>query len=347
MVYVSPYHGLKDAKRVLRLATNENPHELNSDLVSILTASIASVNRYPNVVNDTLREKIAEKNAVNKENIIVSSGSDELIVLSAMLYVERGVNTLMCVPSFFRYAQVTQLMHGECRFVRCSNYTYDLDALLNSIDDKTRVIFICNPNNPTGTFLQTYEIEGFLRRVPSNILVVVDEAYFDFVYPKTKSASTLIDKYRNLLVLKTFSKFYGLAGLRIGYGLSNADLIKKLLSGRSQYSVNSLAQDAALEILNSQQDYYDNYYREVVNERQFLHNEFARLSINYYKSQANFVFADFGNDCESIIGKLREWGIIVRPCAMFDCPSFARITIGKHSENVKLIKELKSILKNK
>jgi histidinol-phosphate aminotransferase len=343
MTYISPYHGLKN-NNVLRLATNENSYGPSKELVSNLKNLLPSVNRYPNVINDTLEELIAKKNSVNKENVIISSGSDELIVLSAILYIERGYNTLMCSPSFFRYAQVTELMHGNCKFVKCIDYKYNLQGLIDNIDSFTRIIFICNPNNPTGTFLKTTEIEQFLECVPSDILVVVDEAYFDFTFPRLKSTTTLINKYKNLLVLKTFSKFYGLAGLRIGYGISNKNIIEKLTAARSQYSVNSLAQEAALKVLNMPKDYFENYYKEIVREREFLYSEFNKLTLHFYKSQANFIFVDFKKDCEHIIFNLKNEGIIIRPCAMFNCPTFARITIGTHDENVKFINTLKKYI---
>jgi histidinol-phosphate aminotransferase len=343
MTYISPYHGLNN-DNVLRLATNENSHELCMNLVSDLQKKLPYVNRYPNVINDILQENIAKKHFVDKENIIIGSGSDELIVLAAMLYIERGNNALMCSPSFFRYAQVTKLMHGECKMVKCINYKYNLNGLLDNIDPFTRIIFICNPNNPTGTFIKTMEIEQFLARVPNNILVIVDEAYFDFVFPKTHSASVLINKYHNLLVLRTFSKFYALAGLRIGFGISNKDVIVKFVAARSQYSVNAIAQEAALAVLNLPDEYFDNYYKEIVEEREYLYLQLDSLSVHYYQSQANFIFVNFGGKCKEIIDGLRHGGVIVRPCAMFNCPTFARITIGTHSENEKVIYILSKLL---
>lgn len=344
MAYQSPYHGV-NTESMLRLATNENSHPLAEKIVNELTKGLYNVNRYPNVVNDELKELIAKKHKVNKENVVISSGSDELLVLSSLKYISKGDNSIMCVPSFFRYKEATELAKGICKTVECDNFQYNLQGILDSIDDRTKIIFICNPNNPTGTFIAPHIIEDFLKKVRKDIIIVIDEAYFDFVYPEdTTSSITLINKYKNIFVLRTFSKFYGLAGLRVGYGIANINLIKDIESIRPQYNVNSIAQQAASLVLTNNNKEYYNYYLEIVNEREYYYNEFKALNLKFYSSQANFIFVHFGEKAQKWIDQLKQKGIIIRPCAMFGYPEYVRITIGTHEENQKLITVLKSII---
>lgn len=344
MAYQSPYHGV-NVNSMLRLATNENSHPLAEKIVDKLTKDLSNVNRYPSVVNDELKELIAKKHNINKDNVVIGSGSDELIVLSALKYISNGDNSIMCTPSFFRYKEATELAKGICKTVECYDFQYNLQGILDSIDDKTRIIFICNPNNPTGTFINLHYIEDFLKKIRKDIIVVIDEAYFDFVYPEdTLSSISLINKYQNIFVLRTFSKFYGLAGLRIGYGIANTSIIKAIESVRPQYNVNSIAQQAATLVLTNKSDEYYNYYLEIVNEREYYYHELQSMNLKFYESQANFIFVHFGEHAQLWIDLLKQQGIIIRPCAMFGFPEYVRITIGTHSENKKLIEVLKSII---
>lgn len=343
MKYKSPYSNIKTEKMIC-LATNENPHALPKQVIQDISEGVKSLNRYPKVDNAILREKIAERLQVQKDQVMVGSGSDEIITLITTLYVKNNENTIMADPSFFRYKQATEMLSGTCKTVACTDFVHDLDAMRSQIDAKTKVIFICNPNNPTGTFLECEAIDAFLASVPKDIKVVVDEAYFDFVYPKeTRSAITLIGKYKNLIVLRTFSKYFALAGIRVGYAIGDAQIISEINGLRSPYSVNSLAQIAAESVLDNS-DYFDTtYYNEMLAEKEYLYQELTGLGVPYLNSQANFIFAKFGDDCESWCGLLAEQGIIIRPCRMFGYPDYVRITIGSHAENELLMAELKKM----
>lgn len=343
MNYKSPYANVK-ASNMICLATNENPHSLPENVISDISQAVQNLNRYPKVDNLVLKEKIAKRLNVKKENVMIGSGSDELIVLTAIRYVMKNDSTIMADPSFFRYKQATEMLNGSCNMVSCKNYVHDLSAMKSQINERTKIVFLCNPNNPTGTLISCEEIDDFVASVPKDLIVVVDEAYFDFVYPKdTRSAISLIDKYENLVVLRTFSKFFALAGIRVGCVVGDAKIINEISKLRSPYSVNSLAQIAAESVLDNS-DYFDNiFYTEMLEEKKYIYNELNNLGLNFVKSQANFIFTEFGVECETWCNSLADKGVIIRPCAMFGFPNHVRITIGSHQENELLIKELKNI----
>lgn len=344
MKYKSPYKGV-DTSNVICLATNENSYALSQDIQERLYKEINFTNRYPKIDNEELKQLIADRYNVKSDNIIIGAGSDELITLTALKFVNNGDNTIMSDPSFFRYKDVTELAGGNCKLVKGTDFHHDLKAIKESIDDKTKIVFICNPNNPTGTFIPSAEIESFVKDIPKDIIVVVDEAYFDFVYPKTNQSSVkLIEKYPNVLIFKTFSKFFGLAALRIGYAIGNKNVIEGINRLRSPYNVSSLAQAAAIEVLKNN-DFFDNiYYEEIRKERQYYYDSFKELDIEYIPSQANFIFAKFGEECEKWCEQLQSSNIIIRPCRMFGYTEYVRISIGNEAENKILIEVLKNII---
>lgn len=345
MQYNSPYHGI-DKNNAICLATNENPYGLPKDIQNELCKLLESTNRYPNVENALLKEKIANKYSVDPQNVLIGAGSDELLMLITIKHVYKGDNTIMSDPSFFRYKDLTELAGGKCKLVKGKNFHHDLDEIRKCIDDKTKIVFICNPNNPTGTMIRAEKIEMFINTLPKGILVVVDEAYFDFVYPKdSKSSIELINRFSNLIVLRSFSKFFALAALRIGYAIANKELISVINAIRSPYNVNSIAQAAAISVLDKP-GFYDNTYLEVQQEKKYYYDFFSQSGIEYIPSQANFIFVDFGEKCEELCEDLKAFNIAVRPCRMFGYPNYARITIGSPEENKRVIASLASITSN-
>ncbi len=345
MKYKSPYKGV-DTSNVICLATNENSYALPQEIQEKLYEEINFTNRYPKIDNEKLKQLLADRYNVKSENIVIGAGSDELLTLTALKYVDNGENTIMSDPSFFRYKDITELAGGNCKLVKGTNFCHDLEAIKESIDDKTKIVFICNPNNPTGTYISSEEIESFVKSVPENIIVVVDEAYFDFVYPKTNQSSVkLIDNYPNVLVFRTFSKYFGLAGLRIGYAIGNENVIEGINRLRSPYNVSSLAQTAAIEVLKNNGFFDNTYYEEINRERQFYYDAFKEIDIEYIPSQANFIFAKFGDICEEWCEQLKHLNIIIRPCRMFGYPEYVRISIGNHAENMMLVQALNKIIK--
>lgn len=345
MKYQSPYSGL-NSKDAVCLATNENPYPLPEILVDKIIKQVYKANRYPKLKNEKLVSLIADHVGTISDNILVAAGSDELLVLLALSYIQEGKNSIMFNPSFFRYKQVTELAKGACKLVDCENFKCNLNTLIRYIDENTRVVFICNPNNPTGTFIDRKDIYSFLQNIPKDIIVVVDEAYYEFVNEKEGNQSSigLVDEFSNLVVLRTYSKLFGMAGLRIGYSIANPIITNELEKVRSPYSVNAIAQEAAIAILENEMSFYKDYPNEVKYEREVFYNYFKELSLEYVPSEANFIFVKLGKNCNDIINKLREENIIIRPCDMFGFPQYARITIGKNSENRRLLDALKRLI---
>lgn len=345
MKYQSPYLGLK-SKDIVCLATNENPYPLPEIVVDKLKQYLLQANRYPKVSNEKLISLISKHIKTNPENILVSAGSDELLMLIALSYITKGSNSIMFNPSFFRYKQVTELAQGICKLINCTNFQCNLDDIYNAVDENTRVIFLCNPNNPTGELISSKKIHSFIQNIPKEVLIVIDEAYFDFVNPidEIKSSIEIIDSASNLIVIRTFSKLFGLAGLRIGYAVANSNIISHIEKIKSPYSVNAIAQEAVISILENEMLFYKDYPNEVIREKNFLYQNFEVLKIEYIPSQANFIFVKLGERCNAIIDKLREENFIIRPCEMFGFPEYARITVGKETENRKLVELLKKVI---
>lgn len=347
MKYHSPYKGL-NKEEVVCLATNENPYALPASIQERLMTQISTTNRYPKVDNESLRQLIAQRHQVEAKNIVIGAGSDELITYTALKFVNPGDNTVMANPSFFRYKDLTELAGGTCKLVTGNHFCHDLGAMKESIDEHTKIVFLCNPNNPTGTFIPVEEIEAFVKEIRKDIVVVVDEAYFDYVYPKeTLSSITLIQKYPNVLVFRTFSKYFALAGLRIGYAVGNEEVIAGLNAIRSPYNVNTIAQAAAIEVLKSSEYFDKTYYEEIQEERLAYYKAFNKLGTEYIQSQANFIFARLGESCEKICENLKKYNLIVRPCAMFGYPEYIRVTIGSPDENRKFLMALEEVLDKK
>ncbi len=343
MKYSSPYEKI-NTNNALYLATNENPNPLPSNIQEILTKKLNFTNRYPKVNPQDLIKKIAGKHRVDPDNIILGSGSDEILMFISLMYIQKNCNTIMSNPSFFRYKQLTELLGGICKLTDNKDFKHDLDKMYQAIDSKTKIIFICNPNNPTGTLILKDELETFLNKVPKDILITMDEAYFDYVDKNISTTSiNLINKYKNLVVLRTFSKFYALAGLRIGYAIADQRIISTLYKSKSPYNNNSISQEAASLILDCPQFELDTYTANLKG-RDLYYDLFDKYNISYIKTQSNFIFVNFENNCQTICSTLEDNGIFVRNCALFGYPTYIRITIGNHNENEKLILLLDKII---
>lgn len=343
MRYSSPYYGV-DPKKTIYLASNDNPYSIPENVQKKLFKTLNNTNRYPMVYNVELESKLAKKHNVKPENVILAAGSDELLTLLALKYINAGDNTIMCKPSFLRYKQVTEFVGGECKLVENKDFYHHLKAMAENIDENTKIVFICNPNNPTGTLLTTDEIEAFIKTISKEVLVVVDESCFDFVYPKdTKSSIELVNKYSNVIVLRTFSKYYALAGLRIGYAISNEERINEIDSVKSPYNVSSIAQEAA-NLMLDETGFTDKYYLEVQKEKQLYYDNLKELNLEFIPSHSNYIFIKFGENCEEWCKKLKELNVIVRNCAIFGYPEYVRISIGSNHENRYLLNVLTEMI---
>ncbi len=329
-------------EKSIKLASNENPAGPSPLAVSALRKGINDLNRYPDGNCHYLREALSEKLKVMPEEIIFGNGSNEIIELAVRTFLNPGDEAIMAYPSFVVYSTIVQAVNGRGITVPLKEWRHDLDAMASEITDKTRIVFIANPNNPTGTINTKAEMDSFMKQIPGDLLVIVDEAYFEYVssldYPESLQ---YLGEGRDMLILRTFSKIYGLAGLRIGYGISNAGLVSGMEKVRQPFNVNSLAQMAALAALDDKGHVEKS--REI-NERgkEYLYTEFRSMGINYLPTEANFIYLTFDEEIAVRLynGLLKE-GVIVRPMG----PCGMRITIGLPEENERLTEALRTVLK--
>lgn len=280
------------------------------------------------------------------EEVILGNGSVEIVEQIAEAYLEPGDEAIVGWPAFFKYDIAIRIMGGKVVPVPLRQWRHDLPAMKRAITPATRLIFIPNPNNPTGTMVTASEVAEFLDGVPEGVVTVFDEAYFEYIdredYPDTIA---YVREGRDVIVLRTFSKIYGLAGLRIGYGMAKAELIQPLNIVRETFNTNSVAQEAARASI----DDLDHVIRSRENNMRgmsVLCDGFDKLGLKYVPSVANFVLVDFGVDVEGVFKELLRRGIIVRPMELYGLPTMARITVGKEGENERVVKAVAGYMRD-
>jgi len=332
-------------KRWVKLASNENLLGPSPKAQAAIRNELPNIHLYPDGPCTILRKAMAEKFAIPEEMIVISNGADNLILMIANAFVNEGDEVVMADPTFSVYANVTQIMGGKPIKVKLKDFTHDLEAMLKKVNRKTKLVFICNPNNPTGTTVFLESFNTFLSKLPKHVIVVLDEAYGDFVEDAFYPNGLDYLKAKNpMMILRTFSKVYGLAGLRIGYALGREDLIHCLYQVRDPFPVHRLAQVAAMAALNDE-DHVIQSIQFIYEGRRYLYKELDKMGFFYVPSQANFIFIDFKKNSEEVSQAFLKEGIIVRPGKVWGYPTFARVTIGRKEDNQKFIQALRKILK--
>jgi histidinol-phosphate aminotransferase len=329
---------------IIKLASNENPLGPSPKALEAVRSILPGVGLYPDGSCFALTNALARHWEVEPENIIVGNGSDEVIHYLGLVYLQPGDTLLTGDPSFVRYESAARLNQAEFVAVELKDHRYDMEAIAARITDRTRMVFVANPNNPTGTMVGRAEMERFLDRVPEQAVVVIDEAYYEYVDdPDYPHSWDYVRQGRNVVVLRTFSKIYALAGLRVGYALARPEIIRALHQVREPFNVNSLAQAAAVASLNDPEQVSRS---RAVNSsgREYLYGEFRRMGLPYVESQANFVIADLRRHCRPVFQGLLKRGVIVRTCDKFGMPSWIRVTVGTPSDNERFIRELEAVL---
>jgi histidinol-phosphate aminotransferase len=333
------------AKKWIKLASNENLLGPSPKAVAAIRKELPNIYLYPEGPCTVLRRALAEKFAIRERMVVISNGADNLILMIANAFLNEGEEVVMADPTFSVYTNVTQIMGGKPIKVRLKDFTHDLDAMLKKVNPKTKLVFICNPNNPTGTTVSLETFNDFLLHLPKRVIVVLDEAYGDFVedafYP---NGLDYVKAKNQVIVLRTFSKVYGLAGLRIGYALGREDLVDCLYQVRDPFPVHRLAQVAAVAALNDE-DHAIKSIQTVYEGKRYLCKELDGMGLSYVPSQANFIFIDFEKDSGEIFQALLREGIIIRPGKVWGYPNCARVTIGRVEDNRRFIKALKKVLK--
>lgn len=333
--------GIHDSVKV---ASNENPIGPSPLALQAIRSSLADLNRYPDGGSYELRHKIAARQQVSAEQIFMGSGSCEIINLLAFLFLRPGLNSISSEHAFAIYPLATASTGATYKTVPMrEGYDFDLDAIAAAVDDNTRIIFLGNPNNPTGTIYRRTDWQRFLAKVPQRVVIVADEAYFEFVrdhdYPDSIQDH---DGTRLLVTLRTFSKIFGLAGMRAGYAVAREDIITLLNKVRQPFNVTSLAQVAVLAGMDDI-DHVNNTLRVNREGMDFLEREFKRLGVGFVLSQANFILAEVG-DGRAVYNKLLHRGVIVRPMHGYGFPRHVRISVGLPEENRRLIEALEKSL---
>jgi histidinol-phosphate aminotransferase len=323
----------------IKLASNENPIGPSQKAAEAIAKLMGGLHRYPDGAGFYLKKAISDKFGHPIEGIILGNGSNELLEIIVRTFLLEGENAIMAEPSFVVYKMAAQAAGRERVIVPLKDGLHDLEAMADRITDRTKLIFIANPNNPTGTMNTAAQMDSFLKRVPEDVIVVLDEAYCEYVvsdeYPDTLA---ILRAGRNIIALRTFSKIYGLAGLRIGYGFAPPVLVDLMNRVRQPFNTNSLAQAGALAALGDKGHVEKS---RSVNEagKTYLYKELGRLGVEYIPTQANFIYMELKQDAGAVYDKLLRQGVIIRPMG----PTQLRVTIGLKEENERFIAALEKV----
>lgn len=333
--------GISDS---IKLASNENPLGCSEKAKAAIQAELSEMARYPDGGGFALRDALAEKHNIDPACITLGNGSNDVLDMIARVFLAPGYESLFSQYAFAVYPISSQSVGATLNMAPASNYGHDLEEMINRVGENTRVVWVANPNNPTGTWLNSEELENFVAAIPKNVIVVVDEAYIEYVaedeYP---DASLWLGKYPNLIVTRTFSKAYGLASLRIGYGLSHPDVADLLNRVRQPFNANSMALAAAQAALEDQA-----FIQQAVSvNRQGMSQLTAGLDamgLEYIPSVGNFITIDVGQPVEAVDKALLQEGCIARPVANYGMPNHLRVTIGLENENSHFLSALAKVL---
>lgn len=333
--------GLHD---VIKLASNENPLGPSPLAVKAIKEAVDQIHLYPNGESYELRNAVSELLGVGPEQLIFGNGGEEIITLIGKAFINEGERCIIPNPVFDAYETVVRIMGGVVCFSDLKEYRINLDDMIEKVDEKTKLVFICNPMNPTGTIVTRDELDVFLQKIPSGTVVVLDEAYCHFVsdagYP---DGIDYVRQGRNVIVLRTFSKVYGLGGIRIGYGVSRPDLVGFTRQVKEPFNVNVLAQIGALAALRDH-EHLEKTISLIHREKGFLQGELSGLGLKYIPTEANFIFIEVGIDSGDVFQRMLESGIVVRPGDIWGLPYFIRLTIGTREQNQRFIRILRDIL---
>jgi len=338
-------------KNAIKLASNENPLGPSQKAIEAASDVIGSVNYYPDGAGHKLSKALAEKHNVDKTSITLGNGSNDILELIGRAFLISSSSAVYSEYSFAVYPLVVQAAGAEARVAKAylpehsdMPYGHDLDAIVKKISSTTRVVFIANPNNPTGTWFNQDELNGFLKKVPDDVIVVLDEAYFEYMPDGFKpDTQALINSYKNLVITRTFSKIYGLAGLRIGYSISHPDIADILNRVRQPFNTNMPAQAAALAAIDDEAHVLESAALNALGLKQYA-SEFKQMGLMFIPSIANFIAVNVSQNAMPVYDALLKEGVIVRPVGSYNMPDFLRITVGNQQQNERVLAALKKVL---
>ena len=335
-----------DESSIIKLASNENPLGTSPLALEAMEKALNEVMRYPDGNGFELKNALSEKYVVNSDQIILGNGSNDVLELAARVFLKPGTSAVFSQHAFAVYPLVTQATGATGIVVPAKNYGHDIDAMLDAITPDTRIVFIANPNNPTGTFVPAPDVLRFLEHIPPDVLVILDEAYNEYL-PDTSRVDTIkwLDTFPNLLITRTFSKIYGMAGVRIGFGLAHAQLSGLMNRIRQPFNVNSIGLAGALAAINDTEFVKRSYALNQAGMLQIT-TGLRQLGLTYIPSYGNFLsFKVENSKTAAVYQYLLQRGIIVRPIGIYEMPEFLRVTVGLASENNKFLQLLESAIK--
>ncbi|HET9695571.1 MAG TPA: histidinol-phosphate transaminase [Terriglobales bacterium] len=336
--------------RSIKLASNENPFGPSPMAIEAIQRAASEVNWYPDADSSELREAIAAHHAVPKDSVLLAAGSSSLLYIIGRTILGPGLNAVTSELSFITYPLVVQAAGATLVKVPMRDYRYDLDGILTAIDDNTRVVFLANPNNPTGTILSVDEIDRFLDRVPSHVMVVLDEAYSHFAEyfasergVEYSHAIQQVLAGRNVIVLRTFSKAQGLAGIRLGYGIANPELIQYFARVKVVFSVSAIAEAAGLAAMRDGAHIHKTLHNNAEGAK-FLTAKLTDMGLKVLPTSANFIYVDVGEDCVAVAKRLQAEGVIIRPLGGWGAKTAIRVSIGQPEENEQFVAAMKKVM---
>lgn len=346
----SPGKPIDEVKRelglteVYKLASNENPLGPPESAVEAMCTAAGKVSLYPDADAYELRMALAKVHNVDPYQIVFGDGSNELLKLLSLVFLEPGDEIIMPKPSFGEYSRTAMICGATAKAVPLTeDYVVDLPAMVAAISSKTKIVYLCNPNNPTGTVIDKRLLKQLMHRM-QDVIVVLDEAYFEFVNDeKSPDGIAFFKEYPNVVALRTFSKAYGLAGLRVGYGVCHEEIAKAINKVREPFNVNSLAQAAAIAALNDT-EYLKKSVEYNAVEREFLYTELKKRGFQVVPSQTNFMLVDVVRDCVEVFQGLLHKGIITRSADIFGYPTKIRLSVGLRRENEAFLKALEEYM---
>jgi histidinol-phosphate aminotransferase len=336
---------------LIQLASNENPFGPSPKALEAMQAALSQANRYPDDNARLVQTRLAEHHSLDSEQVLVGAGSTHLIGIIARALLRRGLNAITSELSFIAYPMATRTAGGELIQVAMRDNGFDLDSVAAAITPATSIIFLANPNNPTGTAFEASKTDEFVARMPETTTVVLDEAYYEYAeyfaaqrgIRYSHSLNYVRDK-RNVVVLRTFSKVHGLAGVRIGYALGRPELLRRLAQIRSTYSVSIPAQAAAVAALEDEEHVQKSLLNNSA-EAQRLTAELRKLGYEVLTTWANFLYCDIGKQAEAFVIQMKEQGVLIRGLAAWGAPTAIRISIGTPEENTAFLEACNALVR--
>ena len=334
-------------EKVVKLASNENPLGTSEKVKAIMGNLINEMNMYPDASSFDFKEALSKKLNIDKNMIFCGAGSDSLINVICEVFLDKEDESIMAEITFPRYESNTKLMGAKAIKIPLKNNGLDLESMVEAITEKTKIIWLCNPNNPTGGIFTKEELNNVLDRIPEDIIIVMDEAYGEYVtseeYPDSLE---LIKSYPNMIILKTLSKAYGLAALRFGYGIANEEIVEYMNRVINSFDVNLFAQKAAVAAIEDD-EFINKVKRFNEEQRELLALEFKKMGLEYIKSEANFIMVNVNGDDRPIHEYLLSHGYIIRPGYLLDMPGWIRVSLGTREQNLEFCKLLRMAIEKR